>query len=585
MKVRLLTSLMILLFSGLALGQHPVVIDSTTYYFDWVRAINIEGDYVQGGPHNEFPVFFDSTVDSALQDELRTVGNGGEVQSPDGYDIVFADQSGNQYAHEIELYEPSTGKYIAWVKVDLTGNDQTIYLYYGSTDITDEEPDKDTQHVTAVWDSDYVGVWHLRENPTTGTVYDSTDNDNDGTPLGLMAAEDLVPAVIGNGYEFDGNNDRIRIDDPGPGSSLDITSSITMQAWLDIDASGYWDVVMSKGWYSDAYSCYLFEDREVYYYLSGVTFGEEQTGDYVGTSWTFLAITWNGSQVKTIIDDTAVDTRNRSGSIDTHNDAFLIGCMGSSPYYDYFKGKLDEVRLSKTDRTVDWLRTEYNNQSSPGTFYGIEPTLIKLSYFRANPLDSAVLLEWATETELDNEGFNLWRSEEKNGRYVRINSYFIPSQGEAGLGAEYSYTDYDVTNGVMYYYKLEDIDINGKSLFHGPISVTPNDIIPIWPPDKIVLPSHATLFSWSSPGNYSFTVEISPGPSFAASKTLAFPEGDWTSGLSLWIRPEQWEIVLRKAQATEGQLYWRVRAMSEDGSIIYSDRRRLVVERPKLSIK
>src|SRR5262249_18045786 len=33
-----------------------------------------------------------------------------------------------------------------------------------------------------------------------------------------------------------------------------------------------------------------------------------------------------------------------------------------------FKGAIDEVRVSSTARSSDWIKTEYNNQSSPGTF-------------------------------------------------------------------------------------------------------------------------------------------------------------------------------------------------------------------------
>jgi hypothetical protein len=35
----------------------------------------------------------------------------------------------------------------------------------------------------------------------------------------------------------------------------------------------------------------------------------------------------------------------------------------------FFNGTLDEIRISNTARSADWLKTEYNNQSSPSTFY------------------------------------------------------------------------------------------------------------------------------------------------------------------------------------------------------------------------
>ena len=37
----------------------------------------------------------------------------------------------------------------------------------------------------------------------------------------------------------------------------------------------------------------------------------------------------------------------------------------------YFNGSLDEVRISNTVRSADWIATEYNNQSSPSAFYTI----------------------------------------------------------------------------------------------------------------------------------------------------------------------------------------------------------------------
>jgi hypothetical protein len=207
-----------------------------------------------------------------------------------------------------------------------------------------------------------------------------------------------------------------------------------------------------------------------------------------------------------------------------------------------------------------------------------EPTLIELSSFTATPLNSAVLLEWATETELDNEGFNLLRSEEEGGEYVKINRNFIPSKGEAGFGAKYSHTDYDVENGVTYYYLLEDIDFYGKSTLHGPVSATPNDIVLIWPIEWEPVPSGSSLFMWASSGNFSFKVEVSPSASFPASETITFPEEGWTSDFSYWLRPEEWEVILRKAQASGGHLFWRVRAKGKNDEVVFSDWGKFFIE-------
>jgi hypothetical protein len=211
-----------------------------------------------------------------------------------------------------------------------------------------------------------------------------------------------------------------------------------------------------------------------------------------------------------------------------------------------------------------------------------DPTLIELSSFTATPLNSAVLLEWETETELDNEGFNLLRSEEEDGQYVKISRNFIPSKGEAGFGAEYSYTDYDVENGVTYYYLLEDVDFYGKSTLHGPVSATPNDIVLIWPIEWEPVPAGSLLFMWSSSGNFSFKVEVSTSASFPTSGTITFPGERWTSDLSFWLGPEEWELILRKAQASRGQFFWRVKAKRKNEEVVFSDWRKFFVERPML---
>ena len=49
----------------------------------------------------------------------------------------------------------------------------------------------------------------------------------------------------------------------------------------------------------------------------------------------------------------------------------------------------------------------------------------------------------------------------------------IPGLGSSPVGAKYAYRDAGLTNGVTYYYKLEDIETTGKTELHGPVSATP----------------------------------------------------------------------------------------------------------------
>ena len=140
-------------------------------------------------------------------------------------------------------------------------------------------------------------------------------------------------------------------------------------------------------------------------------------------------------------------------------------------------------------------------------------TLIELDQFTAVPLIAVpqskhIAITWSTLSEIDNAGFNLWRSEAKDGKYIKVNPGIIEAEGGATLGAEYSYTDTatdtatdTVTDtatdnvadtvagtaakpGITYYYKLEDIDTKGVSTFHGPVSAT----IPVSAPQPSYVP-------------------------------------------------------------------------------------------------
>jgi len=613
-KAILLCLLMILLLNGFVSAAYTVLIDLAPYSFTYRRTITIQASQVQGGPHGNFPMLFDSTTTAGLPDDLKHVGEvpPGKVENSNGWDIVFAMGEDQEILkHEIDEYYPSTGDYLAWVRiVSLSGSTQ-FYMYYGSAGV--ESASKNTQHVNEVWDSNYVGVWHLKEsgNGSVDEYKDSTQYTNhgiggltDGIPPGdsNYCPTRISDGQIGYGQSFsitpDSNSnsedegDLIDVGNSTDDPELDITGKeITIEFWMRYASATHPNIgpLNHKGW-SNGYRFLMNQNsQEMRVHLPGNA-NNLSTNENISTNaWHHVAATYEGvtdQLMRIYVDGLEKNTMAKNDNIlsAAPEEAVWIGHgdQGWDVAWSYpWDGDLDEVRISDSERNGDWIKTEYNNQKNPDTFYTVEAeqTLVELSYFRATSLDSAVLLEWATAAELDNAGFNLWRSEEEDGEYVRINPYFISAQGDAGFGAKYSYMDYDVQNGVIYYYKLEDIDIYGKSAFHGPVPAIPNDIIPIWPPDRIIRPSDALFFNWSSSERNSFKVEISSNPSFPSSETVSFPEEEWTSSNSLWLSPLEWEMVLRKATQSGGQLFWRIRARIKEGRVVSSDWQRFVVKR------
>ena len=98
-------------------------------------------------------------------------------------------------------------------------------------------------------------------------------------------------------------------------------------------------------------------------------------------------------------------------------------------------------------------------------------TAITLASFTAVQGSTGVTVAWETGTEIDNAGFNLYHATDPAGPYTKINASLIPAKGEAVSGASYSYLDTAASDaGAITYYKLEDINLNGVSTFHGPVN-------------------------------------------------------------------------------------------------------------------
>ncbi len=98
---------------------------------------------------------------------------------------------------------------------------------------------------------------------------------------------------------------------------------------------------------------------------------------------------------------------------------------------------------------------------------------VTLSSFAATSFggEAAVVIDWETATEIDTIGFYVVRSSSSGGQYTRLNTTIIPAEGDPLTGWTYTYIDYDVTLSTTYYYKLEVINNDQSTEFHGPISV------------------------------------------------------------------------------------------------------------------
>jgi hypothetical protein len=97
------------------------------------------------------------------------------------------------------------------------------------------------------------------------------------------------------------------------------------------------------------------------------------TGHTFGTGWHHAVMVIDGSGhpiayldgVQVYTDTTGIPLVPQSSI--TH----IGGYTSSTPTSRHFQGILDEIRISNSARSADWIATEYKNQSNPATFYGM----------------------------------------------------------------------------------------------------------------------------------------------------------------------------------------------------------------------
>jgi hypothetical protein len=109
-------------------------------------------------------------------------------------------------------------------------------------------------------------------------------------------------------------------------------------------------------------------------------------------------------------------------------------------------------------------KTWYGNSDdygTPGYIRGI-PLPVSLSAFRATLENGEVVIRWTTESELDNAGFNILRSNNRSNGFKQMNTALIQGAGTTGERSTYKWIDTAVKPGIVYYYQIEDVSFAGE---------------------------------------------------------------------------------------------------------------------------
>lgn len=430
--VWLLFFLLLFNFSNIFFRYDDMFVEAG-WYNGWTykKQITLDKSQVPNTLSN-FPVLINLSSDS----DLASFAQG------DGDDILFTDENDNKLNHEIEFYDGSTGRLVAWVNITTlngTGepSDTVIYMYFGNPYCSNQ------QNITGVWDSDYLAVYHMNDTSDSTGDYDLTNNGAAYTSGG----------IAGGCYDFElGETDWME-----QGSLLDVAPfDLTISCWFKLESNAADQSFVGKA--NDAYNYWVLGEHNTNMSLKLVGKHEANLARYyyeksitVDNWYCAAGVYENNQQLVGYVNSTS-----SSGGIvytkptDGFSQNFHIGAQYVSDRSSYVDGVIDEVRISQTVRNNDWLTTEYNTMrnSTDGGFFTLGG---KSSHIVELPTSFAV-------STMGNGSINISFAKGVNATNTYV-EYNTVSSWDLGDGTMvYNDTgDYFVHNslscGIVYYYQ------------------------------------------------------------------------------------------------------------------------------------
>ena len=161
------------------------------------------------------------------------------------------------------------------------------------------------------------------------------------------------------------------------------------------------------------------------------------------------------------------DGKNRSSIIRRHREYrngryFNKGIAHDGTKRDAWVLAANTAFVDYSKDTETWYGSP-NDYGTPGIRAGGHPLPVQLSHFRPDLTETGtVVIRWSTQSELDNAGFNILRSQTRTGEFKVINAQLIPGGGTTAERADYTWTDTTAKPNLVYYYQIEDVSFDGE---------------------------------------------------------------------------------------------------------------------------
>ncbi|MBU2464666.1 MAG: LamG domain-containing protein, partial [Candidatus Edwardsbacteria bacterium] len=203
------------------------------------------------------------------------------------------------------------------------------------------------------------GIVIIRYPTSETTVKDSSGNGNNGGTNNPA----LVQGKIGKARSFNGTSDYVIVPNS---SSLQITT-YTVETWIKpIVDDDYWTGIVGKPgrnfnmWFGNSNTSSGFIHHRFHDSANTNSGCPDASGVPIdGNTWTYIVLTNDGTTCKTYFNGVLQVSGSVTESLIVDATDLQIGRNLDGGASNYFRGSIDEVRISNTARTADQIRQAY----------------------------------------------------------------------------------------------------------------------------------------------------------------------------------------------------------------------------------
>ncbi|OFX58128.1 MAG: hypothetical protein A2046_10365, partial [Bacteroidetes bacterium GWA2_30_7] len=404
---------------------------------------------------------------NVTDNDFISTANGGKIIQNDASDIIFYNVNNIRIKHKVKKYNSFTGEISIWLLFDTLKANQynNLEMYFGSSN--------PALFNDTIWNNDYATFWSFDNYYNNNSINQYNQSEIN---------EPLFNSSINNkAVAFNGNSQYIHLNDD---NNLSLGANGTLISWFSINTFKDYGGIIHKGdkknFSDEEYSLQLWNDSSLLFAIfNNNTSKKLYSSKLEANIWYYVVATWDVSGMKIYINGELDVESNQTLATQNKNGGVNIGAQLDQNFNNtlnkiYFDGLLDETAIMKSSVNQDFASVSFAMITKSSEIQTISETKskiitlpVELTDLKGKLENNNVIISWFTLSEISNSGFYIHQSTD-GINYSEIG--FVNGHGTVNDINYYSFSSPNKSDGINYY-KLMQVDIDGKFKFYGPISV------------------------------------------------------------------------------------------------------------------